>query len=102
MDTFPPGSGRAGKGRIMASRIKGITVEIGGDTTKLDKALEGTNKYIFSTQKQLKDVEKLLRLDPRVCFKTIRVTKQGNRQGRQQHEKRVPSSHIWWQNGGCF
>lgn len=25
----------------MANRIKGITVEIGGDTTKLSKALEG-------------------------------------------------------------
>ena len=30
----------------MANRIKGITVEIGGDTTKLSKALEGVNKNI--------------------------------------------------------
>ena len=30
----------------MANRIKGITVEIGGDTTKLSKALEGVNKDI--------------------------------------------------------
>lgn len=28
----------------MANRIRGITVEIGGDTTKLSKALEGVNK----------------------------------------------------------
>ncbi len=48
----------------MANRIKGITVEIGGDTTKLSKALEGVNKNIKSTQTQLKDVEKLLKLDP--------------------------------------
>lgn len=48
----------------MANRIKGITVEINGDTTKLSKALEGVNKNIRSTQSQLKDVEKLLRLDP--------------------------------------
>ncbi len=48
----------------MANRIKGITVEIGGDTTKLSKALEGVNKNIRSTQSQLKDVEKLLKLDP--------------------------------------
>ena len=48
----------------MASRIKGITVEIGGDTTKLSKALEGVNKNIKNTQTQLKDVEKLLKLDP--------------------------------------
>ena len=45
----------------MANRIKGITVEINGDTTKLSKALEGVNKNIRSTQSQLKDVEKLLK-----------------------------------------
>ena len=49
----------------MANRIKGITVEIGGDTTKLSKALENVNKNIKSTQAQLKDVEKLLKLDPK-------------------------------------
>lgn len=48
----------------MANRIKGITVEIGGDTTKLSKALEGVNKNIKGTQTQLKDVQKLLKLDP--------------------------------------
>ena len=48
----------------MANRIKGITVEIGGDTTKLQTALQGVNKEIKSTQAQLKDVEKLLKLDP--------------------------------------
>ena len=48
----------------MANRIKGITVEIGGDTTKLSKALEGVNKNIKNTQTQLKDVQKLLKLDP--------------------------------------
>lgn len=44
----------------MAGRIKGITVEINGDTTKLSKALEGVNKNIKNTQTQLKDVEKLM------------------------------------------
>lgn len=48
----------------MADRIKGITIEIGGDTTGLDKALSGTNKEIRNTQSQLKDVERLLKLDP--------------------------------------
>lgn len=49
----------------MAGRnIKGITVEIGGDTTKLQTALKGVNSEIKSTQAQLKDVEKLLKLDP--------------------------------------
>ena len=48
----------------MADRIKGITIEIGGDTTGLDKALSGVNKEISSTQSALKDVERLLKLDP--------------------------------------
>lgn len=46
-------------------RIKGITIEIGGDTTKLDKALESTNKELNTTQKNLKDVERLLKIDPK-------------------------------------
>ena len=48
----------------MSKRIKGITVEIGGDTTGLSKALGGVNKDIRDTQSQLKDVERLLKLDP--------------------------------------
>jgi len=47
------------------NRIRGITVEIGGDTTKLDKALAGTNKQLSTTKQSLKDVERLLKLDPR-------------------------------------
>ena len=46
-----------------AYNIKGITVEIGGDTTKLQTALKGVNTEIRNTQSQLKDVEKLLKLD---------------------------------------
>lgn len=48
----------------MTGRIKGITVEIGGDTTGLDKALKGVNSTIKTTQSSLKDVNKLLKLDP--------------------------------------
>lgn len=48
----------------MANRIKGITVEIGGDTTKLQTALKGVNGQIKNTQSALRDVEKLLKLDP--------------------------------------
>ena len=48
----------------MANNIKGITIEIGGDTTKLDKALQGTNKEIKSTQSELREVERLLKMDP--------------------------------------
>lgn len=48
----------------MGNRIKGITVEIGGDTTGLDKALHGVNSSITKTQSALNDVNKLLKLDP--------------------------------------
>lgn len=44
--------------------IKGITIEIGGDTTGLQKALSDVNGKLKSTQAQLKDVNNLLKLDP--------------------------------------
>jgi len=49
----------------VANNIKGITIEIGGDTTKLDKALGSVNKNVKSTQSELREVEKLLKLDPK-------------------------------------
>lgn len=48
----------------MADRIKGITIEIGGDTTKLSDSLKDVNKSIKETTSELKDVDKLLKLDP--------------------------------------
>ncbi len=48
----------------MSTKIRGITIELGGDTTGLEKALQDVNKEISSTQKELKDVERLLKLDP--------------------------------------
>ena len=48
----------------MADRIKGITIELDGDTTKLSNALKGVNKEIRNTQSNLKDVNKLLKMDP--------------------------------------
>lgn len=44
--------------------IKGITIEIGGDTTGMQKALSGVNDKLKNTQAQLKDVNTLLKLDP--------------------------------------
>ena len=48
----------------MASRIKGITIEIDGDATGLEKALSGVNKVIKENQAALKDTERLLKLNP--------------------------------------
>lgn len=49
---------------MSGSRIKGITIDIGGDTTRLNKALEQSEKKLYGTQAALKDVNKLLKLDP--------------------------------------
>ena len=46
------------------NRIKGITVKIGGDVSGLDKALQKVNKEINDTQAKLKDVKRLLKMDP--------------------------------------
>jgi len=48
----------------MASRIKGITIEIGGDTTKLQTALKGVDTQLRNTQSALNDTNRLLKLDP--------------------------------------
>lgn len=49
----------------MATKIRGITIDIGADTSSLQKSLNATNKNIKSTQNQLKDVNRLLKLDPK-------------------------------------
>ena len=48
----------------MAGTIKGMTIEIGGNTEPLEQALKSTNKEIKNTQNELKDVNKALKLDP--------------------------------------
>ena len=48
----------------MPDRVKGITIEIDGDTKGLSQSLKTVNKDIKTTQTQLKDVDKLLKLDP--------------------------------------
>lgn len=46
------------------TKIRGVTIELGGDASGLNKALGDVNSSISKTQKELKDVEKLLKLDP--------------------------------------
>ena len=48
----------------MPEKIRGITIELGGDATGLNKALKNVDKELNNTSKQLKDVERLLKLDP--------------------------------------
>lgn len=49
---------------MASGRIKGITIEIGGDTTKLVSSLKNVDTQIKNTQNVLKDVNKLLKMDP--------------------------------------
>lgn len=48
----------------MAYKVRGITIEIGGDTSQLQKSLTDVDKQLSITKGTLKDVNKLLKLDP--------------------------------------
>lgn len=50
---------------MASGRIRGLTIEIGGDTTKLTDSLKSIDKELANTQKDLKDIDKLLKLDPK-------------------------------------
>ena len=49
---------------MASSRIKGITIDIGGNTQKLQDALKGVDKQIYGLNADLKDLNKALKLDP--------------------------------------
>ncbi len=49
---------------MAAGRIKGITIEINGDTTKLVSALGKVDNALSKTQANLRDINKALKLDP--------------------------------------
>lgn len=50
----------------MASKnIKGITIEIGGNTTKLQDALKGVDKQVYSLNSDLKALDQALKLNPK-------------------------------------
>ena len=49
---------------MASTKVRGITIELGADTSGLSKALKSINSEIGTTQKQLKDVDRLLKLDP--------------------------------------
>lgn len=49
---------------MASQRVKGITIEIGGDSTKLTKALASVDKALKTTQTNLRDIDKALKMDP--------------------------------------
>lgn len=48
----------------MSKRIQGITIEIDGNTSKLNDALKSVNKTLYNVNSELKATEKALKLDP--------------------------------------
>ena len=50
---------------MAGARIRGITIELGADASKLEKALSDVSKNLKTTQSDLKDVNKLLKFDPK-------------------------------------
>lgn len=50
---------------MAGAKVRGITIQLDGDTSGFTKSLQNANKEIKNTQDQLKDVEKLLKLDPK-------------------------------------
>lgn len=49
---------------ILASKVEGITVSLGLDTSPVSSGLKGLNKEINSTQKELSNVQRLLKFNP--------------------------------------
>lgn len=49
---------------MASTKIRGITIELNADTSGISKGLKSVNSEIKSTQSQLKDVDRLLKLDP--------------------------------------
>lgn len=72
----------------MAGRIAGITIEIGGDTTRLQTALKGVDNQLKQTQSKLKDIGKLLKLDP-TNTELLRQKQQGLKDAIQQTKDRL-------------
>lgn len=50
---------------MAGNKIRGITIQLDGDTTGMTKSLKDVDKSVKTTKDQLKDVEKLLKLDPK-------------------------------------
>lgn len=48
----------------MAGTIKGITIEIDGNTTKFDRAIKDSNKEVNALNKELKNIDSSLKFNP--------------------------------------
>jgi len=91
----------------MAGTIKGITIEIGGDTQPLQKALKGVNHEALEASRELKQIDKALKFDTgnvtlltqkqEVLAKQVQTTKEKLetlRQAQSQVEAQFQSGKI--------
>ena len=53
---------------MASKKIQGITIEIGGNTTKLQDALKGVDKQVYTLNSDLKSLNQALKLDPQSCM----------------------------------
>ena len=87
----------------MAANIKGITIEIGGDTTKLDKALSGVNKNTRSLQTELKQkneqiasLQKLLDQEQQLRMVEHKRVLELEEKAQTVEEPTEPEKKSWW------
>lgn len=72
---------------MAGNKIRGITIEISGDTSKLSKSLRDADSALRDTQKQLSDVNRLLKLDPKNTELLRQKTELLNKSIEQSKEK---------------
>ena len=80
---------------MASKRIKGITIEIGGDATKLTKALQDVDKQVNKSKSSLKDINNLLKVDPKNVELLTQKEKELNEAIKGTEEKlKKEQSHI--------
>ena len=72
---------------MAGNKIRGITIEIAGDTSKLSESLRKADEALKDTQKQLTDVNRLLKLDPKNTELLRQKTELLNKSIKQSEEK---------------
>lgn len=87
----------------MAGSIKGIIVEIGGDTSGLQKALKSVNSATASLSKELRGINSLLKLDPKnteLLAQKQTVLKENIAQTTKKIEELKKAQQMFIESGG--
>lgn len=87
----------------MSGSIKGIIVEIGGDTSGLQKALKSVNSATASLSKELRGINSLLKLDPKnteLLAQKQAVLKENIAQTTKKIEELKKAQQLFVESGG--